>query len=407
MEIRVLRADEFDLYLELAQYAFQIEMTEEQTNDARGRFKPEHVTGAFEDGNLAAMLTIIPLDIYLQGAKVQMGGVAGVSSWPEKRRQGCVGKLIAHALEQMRSSGQTVSMLAPFSFSFYRKYGWEMAFEHKKYTIATSFLPPRIDTGGRVERRDNDRELVAEIYEAYASRYNGTLSRSAEWWTTSVYRRKKGSTAVYFGADNRPSGYAIYKVQDRKLTIHELVYLDEEARRALWTFFANHDSMIDETVVTAPADDDLPFLLPNPRIGQEMVPYFMARIVDVEQLVNMYRFAEGVRGHFTLRLTDSYAPWNEGVWRFTADGSGGAALELERGADPVSPETESETAATLEHYDHDNELTCGIETLSAILFGFKRPLELVRAGRLNGSLDSAELLEKLIPRRSTYLLDFF
>ncbi|TKH33755.1 GNAT family N-acetyltransferase, partial [Paenibacillus polymyxa] len=38
---------------------------------------------------------------------------------------GMVSRLLTHALEEMKTAGQSLSFLHPFSFAFYRKFGWE------------------------------------------------------------------------------------------------------------------------------------------------------------------------------------------------------------------------------------------------------------------------------------------
>ncbi|GIQ67068.1 hypothetical protein PACILC2_56360 [Paenibacillus cisolokensis] len=192
MEIRQLTTDDYEASKKLSMYAFQFEMSEEAIEAERSRFVPERYFGIFADNRLAAQLTLLPLQTYINGKLFDMGGIANVSSWPEMRRQGLVARLIRHSLGEMKRAGQTVSFLAPFSHSFYRKYGWENLLDLKKYTIETSFFPPRAETGGRVERRNEDIGLLNGIYESYAKRYNGMLNRTEHWWKTSVFPRKKG-----------------------------------------------------------------------------------------------------------------------------------------------------------------------------------------------------------------------
>jgi len=293
----------------------------------------------------------------------------------------------------MKAKGQAVSMLAPFSFGFYRRYGWELYVEYRSYTLEQGMLPRREETAGRVERRMAGECLdwLAPVYDAYASRYNGTLARDGKWWKDSVLRRKKGHAAVYLQADGKPGGYLLYEVKNRQMTLHEFIALDEEARKGLWTFVANHDSMIDKATVTLPSDDALPFLLDNPRIGQELVPYFMARIVDLPAFVAQYRFAAGAGADkLSIQVLDPHAPWNEGTWTLTVSADGTGRLEP---CDPAEA--------------HTPDAGCDIQTAAAMLFGYKRPAELRAYGRLNATGEAADRLERLIPRRTSYLADFF
>ncbi|MFB9757833.1 GNAT family N-acetyltransferase [Ectobacillus funiculus] len=198
MQIRQLTDQEFDERVELSMYAFQYELAAEEMTEVRSRFKPEETWGVFIQNRLAAQLTLIPLQIYLHGKTFSMGGIASVSTWPEFRRQGLVAHLLTHAMELMKENGQTISFLTPFAFDFYRKYGWETYIDYKRYEIETALLPKRKETGGHVEQRTGNIELLSGIYEEYASRYNGTLRRTKEWWETLVLRRKKRTCSCLF-----------------------------------------------------------------------------------------------------------------------------------------------------------------------------------------------------------------
>ena len=207
-EMRQLTADDYEASSALSMYAFQYTLSPEQQEERRRRFKPEQVWGVFAGDRLEAQLMLLPLRIYVQGQLLDMGGIASVSTWPEQRRRGHVARLLKHALLQMRENGQSVSCLAPFSFGFYRKFGWEIYTDYKTYTVDSQLLPPRAESEGRVERIDAEAciPLLSRLYEDYAQSYNGTLARDDEWWRQSVFRRKKGSAAAVPIADYITSG---------------------------------------------------------------------------------------------------------------------------------------------------------------------------------------------------------
>ena len=48
-----------------------------------------------------------------------------------------------------------------------------------------------------------------------------------------------------------------------------------------------------------------------------------------------------------------------------------------------------------------------INSLSAILFGYKRPMELFEMGYLKGSKPEIELFEKKVPALKSSFIDFF
>ncbi|WP_219643639.1 enhanced intracellular survival protein Eis [Cohnella sp. CFH 77786] len=392
-EIRQLKAEEFDERMKLSQFAFQFQIPAEQMEKRRAAFHPDRHYGLFdEDGRLLSALLLIPYEAWVRGRKLKMGGVAAVASWPDARRQGGVTRLLTHSFETMRRQGQSLSMLHPFSFPFYRKYGYEMTIERKRYTLDLKHLPPRRETPGTVQIVDKDIGLLNPVYEAYASRYDSTIVRTEEWWNNQVLS-KPGLAAVYFDEAGRAQGYVLYEVADKSMNVHEWIALTDEARVALWSYAANHDSMIERLKVTVPADDALPFLVPDPRFKQELEPYFMSRIVDAEAFVAQYSFLRtGEAMEIDLTVEDAYAPWNDGAFRLRVDGAGAGMLEK-------LPEGVSPAAA--------GGVRCDIAALAALLVGGRKAGWLLEIGRLNGSREAAEALERVVPGQRPYLADFF
>ncbi|ASS68168.1 MULTISPECIES: GNAT family N-acetyltransferase [unclassified Paenibacillus] len=391
MKIRTLKPEEFDEHMKLSQYAFQMELSAEELEQAKARAKCEEVIVGVEQERIVSQVRIIPFEVNWNGIVLKMGGVSSVASWPESRRSGHVGKLLRHAMEEMKANGQSISMLAPFSIGFYRKYGWELFIDRVKYTLATDKLPQRMHNNGKVERiqvRDHA-ELLGILYETYSEGFNGTLARTADWWEHSVFKRKQGSAVLYRTQNGTPEGYALYKVKDRRLDIHELVYLTEEARVGLWNFFSNHDSMIESAVLHTYSGDPLPYQLTDPRIEQSIHPYFMVRIVDVQWLVKQLPFQPGVRDQFVLQIHDEDASWNDGLWMLdiTDEGKG----SLSRYQDGTS----------------SKRLDLSIGTLASLLIGYKSARDLQQMDHISGPRSEAVRLGSRIPDAMTNFMDFF
>lgn len=391
-EIRQLRQEEFDASTVLSQYAFQYKLAPEVLEERRAKFKAEQVWGLFQEKELLARLSLLPLNLYVQGEPVPMGGIAGVATWPEHRREGLVGRLLTHMLGHMREKGQVLSCLHPFLIPFYRKFGWELYTDYKKYTIEVSNLPTRTGPHGTVKRNVKEIAVLDLIYRSFAPRYNGTLVRDTEGWQQ-LLQGFTNYTAVYYSESGAAEGYLLYQIDNQQFIINEFLYLNEDARQALWNYVGNHDSMVRQVIVNrVPSDDLLPFLLRDPRCKQETVPYFMARIVDVQSFLPYYHFSvesSGLR-QLRFRIKDEYAPWNEGEWELSISPDGTAAMER----------------AALSDTGEDL-LVIDIQAWTAMLFGYKRPLELYAHGRLSGDRNTAILLEQWISVSKTALLDFF
>ncbi|QQZ62127.1 GNAT family N-acetyltransferase [Paenibacillus sonchi] len=390
MEIRQLHSEEFEASLSLSEYAFKYKVADEDRAEARQKFRPERVWGVFEDGTLGAQLKLLPLQAYIQGKVFPMGGIAGVSTWPENRRQGLVAKLLSHTLQTMNDSGQTLSFLHPFLIPFYRKFGWEVYCEYKKYSIPVDKFPRKTEIQGSIKRDSAALEILEGLYSRFAAEYNGTLQRDQEWWKQRVLDSDTHH-GVFYSELGEPEGYVLYKIVNNELVIDEFIFLNEQARKGLWTFLANHDSMITgASLKLVPADDILPYLLPDPRIPQENYPYFMARIVNARAFIENFTFrSRNSLESRTLYIEDEHAPWNNGLWLWSVAGNGASTLER----------LDGEQAAA--------DCSCTIGALTVMLLGYKRPVELAKYGQLNASPSGLEWLEEVIPQAKTALFDFF
>lgn len=395
--LRALTKADFEQSMKLSSFAFQIPLSAEQLEDRRAAFltSNDYRVGIFDSEQLCAQATLLHLNVYVNGETLSMGGIAGVSTWPEHRRHGYVAHMLKELLVIMKENGQTISMLHPFSFSFYRKFGWETYIEYKKYELSSDHLSSfrkKLSSKrlGPVKRLD-DWQQLASIYDHYARRYNGMLERSANWWKERVSTRKPG---MYVGAYNEQqelTGYIIYEVANRVMTIHEFITLTAEAEQQLLLYIAQHDSMIESVTWIAPADDCFAYGLDNPRIKQELIPYFMARIVDAERFIAQYRFMpSGQDEVYALRIEDEHAPWNNGYFELRIASSGKATL------------TKSE------HKEDDSpELTISIGSLTAWLFNYQKYNALQRFDQLTGDEQAMKRLQNRIEEHTTYLTDFF
>ena len=391
--IRRLTADDIDESIKLSSFAFQFSLTPEVLEQRRKSLKPEYVWGYFIDGKLASKVAVHPMRIWLNGRLVPMGGIAGVASWPEYRRQGLVRQLMLHALGVMREEGTAVSYLHPFSIPFYRRFGWEVVSDSVLLELPPSKCGGFAMRGSirRVEKPMEELDLLNRLRRSYAARFNGMNDRDARWWEERVLTGER-YCFLYEDASGEPQGYIVFTLRDRLMNVAEWVYLNPEAREGMLNFIANHDSMADKVQIRVPANDRLPFLLGDPRITQSRTPHVMGRIVDAQRFVREYAFRPGSgTTRLRLRITDESAPWNDGEFLLAVNGDGRGSLE------PVAPESDDPAPA----------LACHIRALSAVLLGDLRPAHLYEDGLFTGDPEAAEALDSRIPATPTNLIDFF
>ncbi|EPY7703165.1 GNAT family N-acetyltransferase [Bacillus paranthracis] len=385
MNVIRLKEDKFREALRLSEYAFQYKVEEERMQQQLTRMKESHeVYGIIEGNDLAAKLHLIPFHIYIGKEKFKMGGVAGVATYPEYRRSGYVKELLQHSLQTMKKDGYTVSMLHPFAVTFYHKYGWELCANLLVCHLTKSDLVMKKQVNGTVKRfnKENHPEEVEKLYETFAERFSGMLVRNEKWWLQAVYEDL--TLAIYYDENKTAAGYMLYKIENYKMTVDEFVPLHNEARNGLWNFICQHDSMIKELEMTVSENEQLLYTLQEPRVKTEIKPYFMGRIVDVEQFLKQYELNwNNVQQEVILHITDSFAPWNNVSVRL-------ANYEITIIEEPM-----------------DKGIKLDINALSTILLGYKRPLELNELELISGSEEEIRAFENVVPVHKPFIYDFF
>ncbi|MGG0301386.1 GNAT family N-acetyltransferase [Bacillus albus] len=386
MNVIRLKEDKFKEALRLSEYAFQYKVDEERLQQQLTKMKESHeIYGIMEGEDLAAKLHLIPFHIYIGKEKFKMGGVAGVATYPEYRRSGYVKELLQNSLQTMKKDGYTVSMLHPFAVAFYRKYGWELCANLLICHMTKSDLVMKKQVNGTVKRfnKENHPEEVEKLYETFAARFSGMLVRDEKWWLQAVYDDL--TLAIYYDENKTAAGYMLYKVENSKMTVEEFVPLHNEARNGLWNFICQHDSMIKELEMTISENEPLLYTLQEPRVKAEIKPYFMGRIVDVEQFLKQYELNwNNVQQEVLIHITDSFAPWNN-----------------------VSVRLANHEITIMKEETIDKGIKLDINALSTIMFGYKRPLQLNELEFISGSEEEIQAFENIVPVRKAFIYDFF
>ncbi|MBT2694721.1 GNAT family N-acetyltransferase [Bacillus sp. ISL-55] len=392
MDIKVLSEEHYLDSMNLSMYAFQYKVPDSDIPKRLETLKKHRLLGIFEGEELASKLHILSLKVKLGQQDWKMGGIAGVATYPEHRRKGHVNALMKKALEDMNEKEDIVSFLHPFQIDFYRRFGWEVISDNRKITIDKIDLKPVDRQPGKIKRHTEKNHTldIERVYEQYAAMHSAMLARDPEWWRTSIYGEQ--TAAVYYDSKNEASGYLLYEIKENVMKVEEYVSLTHEARKGLWNFICQHDSMADRVEVLLSVHDPFPYFLKEPKLKTEVYPYFMGRIVNAEKALTTYPFSTRTDGeNVFLHLDDAAAPWNTGTYII---GQEGVAFH---------PVKEGGTCVTAPK----RGLQLNINTLTAMLFGYKRPLELFELKLLRGDINEVEELEQALPTFKPFFYDFF
>lgn len=384
----------------LLRYAFQVTSTELEESgwsdkDIKKSKQPifdfSYVLGYFYKGKLASQIVIYPMEINIQGEIFKMGGLTGVTTYPEYTGRGLIHSLIAKGLQYMRENDLTISFLYPYSIPLYRKKGWEIVSDQMTFTIKDTQLPKKKNVPGMITRVDIRAEDIKNIYKYYSLQKHGALIRGdfewEEYWRWD--NEEDMMAAVYYSQEEKPLGYVIYYIENDIMHIKEIIYLNTEAKNGLWNFISAHYSMVTEVRGYNYTGDSIAFQFDDSEIEETIRPYIMARIVDVQSFLEQYPFqTTDDNSKFYFRVHDPICDWNDGIFY----------LHFEDGEN---------ICEKVEEYDGAYLVELDISTLTTMLMGYKRPTYLYDNDYLEMDYYLLRSLEMLIDAQKPCFLDYF
>jgi len=189
MSVRKLKPVEYIDFCEICQIVFfgveRADIREMKKNPKKHAKKSSNVQLGFfdEKGKLQSALQIIPYTMRVNNHDVKMGGVGAVMTRPESRGLGQMNSLMQAAFLEMKKNSQVFSFLYPFSFRYYRKFGYETCYEYNKIKIPVSQMYEYKQAVTVIPFEPNDsHEPYAEIYKKFIREQNFPIIRDEKAW---------------------------------------------------------------------------------------------------------------------------------------------------------------------------------------------------------------------------------
>lgn len=393
-EIRQIRAEEKEQIVAIYNNAYRVPL--EVARQWMEEVDIRNTRAIFEGKRLVSMLQIIPYEVWLGGKVVPMGGIGGVATWADRQGKGYAGALMLDSLNQLRERKLWVSVLYPFSFRYYRKFGWEIAGYRLCYTnfkqndLLYSEESRLVDAGKDTENI----KVLDTVYEEMARKYNVCIKRDKSQWRKKLEWLKKNNGQVYlihdegkyigwFFCQNKPlegkSGY--------ESITNEFAFTAEKALRAMMGFLSTLPTNVAKITIFSPYDLDLWIYFKEAYVQTEKKASFQFRIVDLVQAVKARGYKPEISAKISVHIHDECATWNDGIW----------SIELQSGEAVVVKKTSACPDAE-----------CDIQTFSQLFCGYATAEDLLFQGRLkvrNNQIPA--LLNAIFHDYPTHLQDWF
>lgn len=301
-EIRVIRADEAEALAYLKAAAFAIPNTP-------ANFAPitRECLGAYEAGKLCASIVIHPHESRWCGSYLPIFGLGGVMTLPLARRNGLIRKLLAELDRISMERGLVYGLLYPFSFSYYRQFGYERILPRISLTIPFEKLDCVPRNSDAIIYDGSQKDALFALYHRYADMHNLMTRAPASNYNEEPELDMRYTYIHHSGAEYDAYINLHYSGASDLITVDELVYttpasllgilgvlrLFEGQRRAVC--FSN----------LPPTSPVVNLLGHYTHVTRGFNNGAMGRILDTETLLrrNTYPMSPG---HFTLTVHDTH-----------------------------------------------------------------------------------------------------
>ena len=234
----------------------------------------------------------------------------GIATPVHYRRGGNVRKMFDVMFDTAIKDGVAVALLHPFSFSYYRKFGYEKVCDHVIVRCSTrmlDFVPRRCTLVPYDESKLSD---LIKVYAAFSKGRNVLLQRTDDKY----YKDPKKQIYVYY-EKGVAAGYIVYSAKNELivnhlgnglLTVHELCYTTPQALREIFSFLRMFEGEYDEIEFAniAPCVEVELMLKHYTHTSYTVVPDIMAKTLNAEKLLLTGAYPQK-EGGFTVKIEDS------------------------------------------------------------------------------------------------------
>jgi predicted acetyltransferase len=302
LEVRVARPDEKDAAGRVGSKAFRMY--------ALDSYDPANtLVGVTPEGKLVSALSLSVAPLWWGGAKVPAAAVGGVATDPSEQRKGYAGGLMVGAVHHMRERKWWVCPLWPFSYAYYRKYGWELPARDLLVHLWPDMVR-RIGPISQSVRPAHRRDVagMAGTYRRAARKTNCQTVRSMEWWNEHAKPEFLSKCLVYASRSGKVDGYLVYRSESRNMAqgahvdVVEVQAVDLAVQKALVRSIAEIAHAASITLLL-PNHSLLPFVFPE-RVRVEMPERLMVRVTDPAKALECLRPPRALEGKISFEIRD-------------------------------------------------------------------------------------------------------
>ena len=235
----------------------------------------------------------------------------GAVATPMKhRRKGYVRELFDVSFKWGIENGAIISVLHPFSFSYYEKFGYGKVSDHRIVRLPIRLLDtvPRCSDLERLNYSSDDLEEIYALHNEFCKgRQLMMLYSDPNYFA--------GKDLWAFRENGKITGYVtvtsskrleINHYEDGLLTVHNIVYKTPTALRSLLGFIRMFEGELDDVEFAnlSVCPEVETYLRHDTHTKYRLLPDLMVRVLDTEKLLKSFKYPKE-EGSFILRVEDN------------------------------------------------------------------------------------------------------
>ena len=321
---------------------------------------------------------------------VRIGGIGGVGTNRDHRHKGFASLSMHESTALMADKNCDMGFLFGIQ-DFYDSFGYAVCFSDSMIHVNTKDL--RLARSGLITRayRKSDARQVRRIYNQANGACSASVVRPPSWdrFEMAADFKSQGKAIVALDAAGRIVGYAAFRIEDQRCTVHEISGRNNDARNALSATLARraHRAECDKVVFHVPADG--PFADYCTRYGYRSECHHPRNAGPMARIIRLKPLFKKIVPELNLRLRNHPALLN-------------GALTIETGIGSVALSVQN-SSVRLNNGPQGIQVRIPQLILTQLILGYRSVSDISTDGDVNIPSNCRSLLQILFPKHKAYM----
>lgn len=274
------------------------------------RFSPEHSVVLEYDKKTVSCMQAFPYTLLIRGKEIPGAMLCGVSTHPNERKKGHMGKIFSYEMNHLRKMGFLAAVHTPAVLPSYFSFG-HFPVADANYLECPS-VPVFESKVKLISVKEKDWCKLYPLYNRVSQKYSGIIKRTeADFLRKAADYSADGGKCVAYVKNNEIKGYAFYYDTEEMLLCVEAISADGFYHKLM-------EGLLTEAIgrsFSAKLPPELFLSFPFTKCVRKQKG--VMGLCNISELLKKLQFEIP----YTFRIYDNVVPENNGVYYFNGDSS--------------------------------------------------------------------------------------